>query len=49
MRTFYNVLGEILHEGPTEQMERLTPWIIGVLGAGMLLLMAYAWAVAWLF
>ena len=49
MRTFYQVLGELLHEGPPEGIERLTPWIIGVLGVGMLLLMGYAWAVAWLF
>ena len=47
MRTFYNFLGEVMHQGPSDFLERSTPWIIGLLGAGMLGLMAYAWAAAW--
>jgi hypothetical protein len=47
MRTFYHVVGEALRQGPPERWARVTPWIIAVLGAGMLLLMGYAWARAW--
>lgn len=48
MRTFYNLLGDVMHQGPSDLMERSTPWIITILGAGMLALMTYAWASAWL-
>jgi hypothetical protein len=47
MRTLYNFLGDALHQGPSDLVERLTPWIITLLGAAMLALMAYAWLAAW--
>jgi len=43
MRTFYNFLGDVLHQGPSDTLERLTPYIIAILGAGMLSLMWYCW------
>jgi hypothetical protein len=46
MRTFYEFLGEVLHAGPCEAIERLTSWIIGLMGAGILALMAYGWVAA---
>ncbi len=42
MMTFYNLVGELLRR-PPEVIERLTPWIIGILGAGILGIMLYAW------
>jgi hypothetical protein len=46
MRTFYDLLGDVLHAGPSDPLERLTSWIIGLLGAGMLSLVAYGWVAA---
>jgi hypothetical protein len=46
MRTFYKFLGDVLHAGPSEPLDRFTSWIIGLLGAGMLALAAYAWLAA---
>jgi hypothetical protein len=46
MRTFYNIMGDVLHGGPSDSLERLNSWIIGLLGAGMLALVAYAWVAA---
>ena len=43
MRTFCNLVGEALRQGPPEFVERLSPWIIAVLGAAMLGIMTYAW------
>jgi len=47
MRTLYNFFGDVLHQGPNDFLESITPWIITFLGAGMLALMAYAWLTAW--
>jgi hypothetical protein len=47
MRTFYHVVGDALRQGPPPVLERLTPWIIGALGTGMLALMLYALLAAW--
>jgi hypothetical protein len=46
MRTFYNILGDVLHAGPADPFERFSSWIIGFLGAGMLALVAYGWIAA---
>jgi hypothetical protein len=43
MRTFFHLLGDVLHQGPPASLERLSPWIIAVLGSLMLGLMAYCW------
>jgi hypothetical protein len=43
MRTFYDLVGEAMHQPPGEWMERLTPWIITVLGGGMVGLVVYSW------
>jgi len=43
MKTLCHLVGDILHHGPSDTVDRLTPWIISVLGIGMLALMAYAW------
>jgi hypothetical protein len=43
MRTFCQFLGEVLRAGPPEMVERLTSWIIALLGALILGIMAYAW------
>ena len=48
MRTFYIFLGDVLRRGPSDTFERATPWIIGILGAGMLGIMFYSWLAAWL-
>jgi hypothetical protein len=42
MLTFYHFLGELLRR-PSERMERLTPWVLGVIGGIILLIMLYAW------
>jgi hypothetical protein len=47
MRTFYDLLGDVFHQGPSDFLERGTTWIITLLGAGMLALMVYAWLAAW--
>ncbi len=46
MRTFYNLLGDVLHAGPSDPFERLGSWIVWGLGMGMLGLVAYAWMAA---
>lgn len=43
MKTFYDVLGDLLRRPPGDTMERLTPWIITVLSALVATLMFYAW------
>ncbi len=43
MRTFYDAVGELLRRRPSEWGERMTPWIIVILGTVMLGIMAYAW------
>jgi hypothetical protein len=47
MRTFYNFLGDTLHRGPSELLDRCSPWIIAILGTGFLVLMTYAIVAAW--
>ncbi len=47
MRTLYEFFGEVIHQGPSDLLERGTTWIITLLGVGMLALMAYAWLAAW--
>jgi hypothetical protein len=46
MRTFYKFLGDVFRAGPSDPLDRITSWIIGLLGAGMLALVAYAWLAA---
>lgn len=48
MKTFSTLLSDVMLRGPSDLVDRSTPWIIALLGAGMLALMAYAWASAWL-
>jgi len=48
MKTFCHVLGDVLHRGPSNLIERLSPWIIGVLGIGILGIMTYALIEAWM-
>ena len=43
MRTFYQLMGEALHQPPPELLERLSPWIILLLSAAMAAIMLYAW------
>jgi hypothetical protein len=43
MRTFYHLLGEALHRGPPELLERLSPWIILLLSTAIAAIMLYAW------
>lgn len=43
MRTLCHLVGDMLRRGPPELIERLSPWIIGILGAAMLGIMMYAW------
>ena len=47
MRTLYHFLGDVLHRGPSDALDRLTPWIITLLGTAILALMAYCWLTAW--
>ena len=47
MRTFYNFLGDSLHRGPSELLDRSSGLIIAILGTGILVLMAYAVLAAW--
>ena len=47
MRTFYNFLGDALHRGPSDLLDRGTSLIIAILGTGFLALMAYAVLAAW--
>ena len=47
MRTFYDFLGDVMHQGPCDLIERSSSCIIWVLGLGMLGLLAYAWVTAW--
>jgi hypothetical protein len=42
MWTFYQVLGEFLHER-SDQSERWTPWILALLGSLIAGVMVYAW------
>lgn len=42
MLSFYHFLGQVL-EHPSDRLERLTPWIVTVIGGSMLALMLYAW------
>jgi hypothetical protein len=46
MRTFFQLLGDVLHQGPPAFVERLSPWIIAVLGGMILALMLYCWLTA---
>jgi hypothetical protein len=46
MRTFYGFLGDFLRQ-PPDWVDRSSPWIIGVLGTGILALLAYAVVSAW--
>jgi hypothetical protein len=43
MRTIYSFFGDVMHDGPSDVVERLSPWIIALLGSGMLAVMTYAW------
>ncbi len=47
MRTSYGFLGDALHRGPSELLERSSGLIIAILGTGILGLMAYAIVAAW--
>ena len=42
MWSFYQFLGELLKR-PSPRMEKLTPWIVTILGGLIFALMAYAW------
>jgi hypothetical protein len=42
MWSFYHFLGEILGQ-PSDRMQRLTPWILTIIGGAIVLVMAYAW------
>ena len=48
MRTFHSFCEDVFRRGPSDTLDRATPWIIGILGAGMLAIMFYAWLSAWL-
>jgi hypothetical protein len=48
MSTFFNFLGDVMHRGPSDFLERQTDLIIALLGASMLGLMTYAVLTAWL-
>jgi hypothetical protein len=43
MRTVFHLLGDVLHQGPPQFVERLSPWIIAILGGLMLALLAYCY------
>jgi hypothetical protein len=42
MWIFYQFLGEWLRE-PAERWERVFPWLVGVVGVMIAMIMAYAW------
>ena len=42
MWSFYQFRGEILRQ-PSERMERLAPWVFGVIGGIIVVIMLYAW------
>ena len=43
MRTFYDLLGDVLARPPGDLIETLTPWILATFGGLILVIMAYAW------
>lgn len=43
MQTFYHLLGDVLHQGPSPFLERLSSWIIALLGGLMLALLVYGY------
>jgi hypothetical protein len=47
MMTIYNFLGDFLHRGPSDLLDRCSGIIILLLGTGILALMAYAILTAW--
>jgi hypothetical protein len=47
MRTFYNFLGDVLHHGPSDLLDRASSLIIAILGTAILALMTYAVISAW--
>jgi hypothetical protein len=47
MRTSFGFLGDVLHRGPSELLDRSSGLIIAILGTGILALMAYAIVAAW--
>jgi hypothetical protein len=47
MKTSFGFLGDVLHRGPSELLDRASGLIIAILGAGILALMTYAVISAW--
>ncbi len=47
MRTSFGFLGDVLHRGPSELLDRGSGLIIAILGTAILALMAYAVLAAW--
>ena len=45
MKTFFQAVGEVMGQGPGDRLDRLTPWILGVLGGGIIFLLLYTWLV----
>ena len=46
MRTVYEFLGDILRRQPSDLVDRLTPWLITILGSALLALVGYGWLTA---
>ena len=46
MRTPHNIIQD-MRERPSELVEKATPWVMAILGAGMVGIMAYSWLAAW--